>query len=428
MFDLRKMLVISSFGFASGLPYILIFSTLSAWLRDVGINLSIIGFFSWIVLTYSLKFLWAPAIDRFSIPILNKFGKRKSWIIFSQIIIIFSLLVLSTINPTEKILAFVVIAFFVAFFGSIQDIAIDAFRIEYANLSDQGNLAAAYQFGYRLAILVATSAALIIADVYDWSFAYLLMSSLMLIGLAAAIFSKKEKTNNDLKVLNFSEAFINPLKDFSKRYGLTLASMILLVVATYRLTDIVMGPMANPFYIDMGYTLTQIGSVVKVVALIASICGVFIGGIFIKNFGLYYSLLAGAFLVMFTNLFFSYVAVTQDVFLNIANLEIPLNLSIVVSLDSIAAGIVGTVNITFLTSLVSKKYTAVQYALLTSFMMLPGKFFGGFSGLIANYFQTISNLNFGWMFFYIFTSLLSILPLYLIYLNKDFLRNNEKYI
>ena len=129
MFDLRKMLVISSFGFASGLPYILIFSTLSAWLRDVGINLSIIGFFSWIVLTYSLKFLWAPAIDRFSIPILNKFGKRKSWIIFSQLIIIFSLLILSTINPTEKILAFVVIAFFVAFFGSIQDIAIDAFRI-----------------------------------------------------------------------------------------------------------------------------------------------------------------------------------------------------------------------------------------------------------------------------------------------------------
>lgn len=425
MFNFRKMFVMGSFGFASGLPYILIFSTLTAWLRDVDISLSTIGFFAWISLTYSLKFLWAPFVDRFSIPFLAIYGKRKSWIIIAQLIIVLSLLALSSIDPKNNISMFILFAFFIAFSGSIQDIAIDAFRIEYAEIEDQGNLAAAYQFGYRLAILVATSLALILADSYGWSKTYEVMALLMLFGFIGVLISKKEIVNNDLEKLNFIDSFIEPIRDFGTRYGFYLASILLLIVATYRLTDIVMGPMANPFYLDMGYTLTQIGSVVKIVALIASIVGIFIGGILIKRVGLYYSLLTGAFLVMLTNLCFSYVAITNEVFFQYGLVNIPLKLSTIVGLDSIAAGVVGTVNITFLTSLVSKKYTAVQYALLTSFMMLPGKIFSGFSGVMASYFQSFSSLEFGWMYFYIATSLLTIPSIAFIMINKNFFIKHE---
>ena len=152
-----KNITIGSLGFSSGLPYILIFSTLGVWLADVGLDLSLIGFFAWIVLTYSLKFLWAPLIDNFSIPFLNRLGFRKSWILLSQILIALCLLLLSIINPLDSLYLFAFIAFLVAFSGSIQDIAIDAFRIELAELSQQGNLAASYQFGYRMAILVSSS-------------------------------------------------------------------------------------------------------------------------------------------------------------------------------------------------------------------------------------------------------------------------------
>lgn len=419
------MLVMGAFGFSSGLPYILIFSTLTAWLRDVDISLSSIGFFAWISLTYSLKFLWSPFVDRFPIPFLAKYGKRKSWIIVAQLAIFLSLLALSAIDPKNNISLFILFAFFIAFSGSIQDIAIDAFRIEYAEIEDQGNLAAAYQFGYRLAILVATSLALILADSYGWSKTYEVMAALMCLGFIGVFISKKEIINDELEKLNFLESFVEPLKDFGSRFGVYLASMLLLIVATYRLTDIVMGPMANPFYLDMGYTLTQIGSVVKIVALGASIVGIFIGGILIKRISLYYSLVTGAFLVMLTNLCFSYVAITNEVFFQFGFVSIPIKLSFIVGLDSIAAGIVGTVNITFLTSLVSKKYTAVQYALLSSFMMLPGKIFSGFSGVLASYFQSFSSLEFGWMYFYIATSLLTIPSIVFIMINKNFFIKHE---
>ena len=329
MFNIRKMLVMGTFGFASGLPYILIFSTLSAWLRDVGISLSLIGFFSWIALTYSLKFLWAPFVDRFSVPILNRYGRRKSWIILTQLIIIFCIFTLSSINPINSLSFFIFIAFLIAFSGSIQDIAIDAFRIEYADISDQGNLAAAYQFGYRLAILAATSLALILADNYGWSTSYEVMGLLMLTGLIGVVISKKENINTQLEILNFKDSFIKPIKDFGSRYGFYLASLLLLIVATYRLTDIVMGPMANPFYLDMGYSLTEIGSVVKIVALIASVIGVFLGGILIKKIGLYYSLLTGAFLVMMTNACFSYVAISQEEYILLGSIKMPLKLSLI---------------------------------------------------------------------------------------------------
>ena len=306
-----KIISFAGYGFASGLPYVLIVMTLTAWLRDIGMDLSVIGFMTWATFTYSFKFLWAPFVDRFSIPILNFFGARRSWIILMQLVIFISLLVISDSDPQKNISFFAAVAIIIAFAGSIQDIAIDAYRIESAQISDQGNLAAGYQFGYRIAILVGSSLAFIFAANYSWSLAYKLMAFLMLINMFTTIIISSEKKNHNLKKLNHINTIIDPLKDFFKRFGIKMAAILLFIIATYRLTDIVMGPMANPFYIDMGYTLEEIGYVVKVVALIATILGVFVGGIFIKRLGLYNSLLIGAILVMVTNLFFSISAISD---------------------------------------------------------------------------------------------------------------------
>ena len=403
-------------GFASGLPYMLVFSTLTAWLRDLGISLTEIGFFAWLVLTYSLKFLWAPFVDRYSIPGFKFFGKRRGWILFSQSMIFLSLIGMSLIDPLQNIKLLALFAFFAAFFGSIQDVAVDALRIEIAKAKEQGDLAASYQLGYRIAILVASSIALIFADLYSWSYVYQLMGILMLIGSAGALICY-EPTNQEIAILRFDEALFEAFKDFFNRFGLWSAALLLLIISTYRLTDIVMGPMAMPFYLDLGFSKTEIGALVKTIALFGSVIGFFIGGLIIKRISLFNALLLGGFCVLFTNLFFAYVASVQE------NISL---LSLIVGLDSFAAGLVGTVNIAFLTSLVSKKFTAVQYAMLTSFMMLPGKFFSGFSGMLADYYVSTSSIESGWEYFFYTTSAMSIPALLLILLyKKNYAANSQ---
>jgi PAT family beta-lactamase induction signal transducer AmpG len=418
MYSYKKMFVMLSLGFGSGLPYILLISTSTAWLRDVNIDLSYIGFFTWITFTYTFKFAWAPLVDRFSIPFLVHYGHRKSWIALMQIIIFLSLLFISNINPIDNFILFCIVGTTIAFAGSIQDIAIDAFRIEYAHISDQGNLAASYQLGYRLAIIAATSLALIFADINGWPLTFKLMAGLMCLGLLGVIFSKEEN-NKELGKLNFINSISEPLKDFMSRFGMFMASILLLIIATYRLTDIVMGPMATPFYIDMGFTLTEIGAVVKVVALGASIFGIFFGGLLIKKIKIFRSLLLGAFLVLITNILFAYVAISEK------NITL---LAMIVAMDSLAAGIVGTVNIAFLTSLVSKKYTGFQYALLTGFMAGPGFALKGLSGVWVNYLQEIFGFKYGWMSFYVTTSMLTIPAILLLLSYKNFLIKHENSI
>ncbi|MDG2093009.1 MAG: MFS transporter [SAR86 cluster bacterium] len=418
MYSYKKMFVMLSLGFGSGLPYILLISTSTAWLRDVNIDLSYIGFFTWITFTYTFKFAWAPLVDRFSIPFLAQYGHRKSWIALMQIIIFLSLLFISNINPIDNFILFCIVGGTIAFAGSIQDIAIDAFRIEYAHISDQGNLAASYQLGYRLAIIAATSLALIFADINGWPLTFKLMAGLMCLGLLGVIFSKEEN-NKELGKLNFINSISEPLKDFMSRFGMFMASILLLIIATYRLTDIVMGPMATPFYIDMGFTLTEIGAVVKVVALGASIFGIFFGGLLIKKIKIFRSLLLGAFLVLITNILFAYVAISEK------NITL---LAMIVAMDSLAAGIVGTVNIAFLTSLVSKKYTGFQYALLTGFMAGPGFALKGLSGVWVNYLQEIFGFKYGWMSFYVTTSMLTIPAILLLLSYKNFLIKHENSI
>ena len=418
MYKFNKMFVMFCLGFASGLPYMIIISTSTAWLRDAGVELVYIGFFAWVTSMYAFKFLWAPLVDRFSIPILKQYGHRKSWIVLMQVIIFINLIILSNTDPKSDLIFFSLIAFLIALAGSIQDIAIDAFRIEYANINEQGSLAATYQFGWRLAIIVATSFALIFADTNGWSLTYKIMAATMIIGLLGLIVSKEEK-NFQLGKLSFTQSIRDPFVDFLSRFGFFASAVLLMIIATYRLTDIVMGPMATPFYIDMGFTLTEIGAVVKIVALLASIFGISMGALLLKKIGIYKSLMLGAFLVMLTNVCFSYVAISEKSITS---------LSMIVAMDSIAAGIVGTVNIAFLTSLVSKKYTGFQYALLTGFMAGPGFVLKGLSGLWVNYLQGIYGDDFGWMGFYVTTSLLTMPVILFLYFNRHFLIKHENSI
>ena len=406
----RNIIVLFFLGFSCGLPYMLIFTTLSAWLRDVGISLTIIGFVSWAALMYSLKFLWSPIIENIDIPGLNQLGKRKSWIIFSQFMCLIGIASISFFDPTTNLTMIALLAFYIAFFGSIQDISVDAYRIELTDLRNQGDLAASYQFGYRISILFATSVALIFAENLSWNLIYFLLSSLMFLGILSTVFG-----NNPSTVTNRNKYFKTLLESFMdllNRYGLISSALILFIIASYRLTDIIVGPMAMPFYLDMGYSKIEIGSLVKTVALVMSIFGFFIGGFIIKIFEIKRSLILGGILVLITNIFFSVAALSgKNIFL----------LATIVGLDSFAAGLVATVNITFLTSLVSKEFTAVQYALLTSIMMLPGKLLGGFSGYVADFFILLSDPKIGWSIFFIFTSTLALPAILTIYSsNKTF--------
>jgi len=406
----KNIIVLFFLGFSCGLPYMLIFTTLSAWLRDVGISLTIIGFVSWAALMYSLKFLWSPIIENIDIPGLNQLGKRKSWIIFSQFMCLIGIASISFFDPTTNLTMIALLAFYIAFFGSIQDISVDAYRIELTDLRNQGDLAASYQFGYRISILFATSVALIFAENLSWNLIYFLLSSLMFLGILSTVFG-----NNPLTVTNRKKYFKTLLESFMdllNRYGLISSALILFIIASYRLTDIIVGPMAMPFYLDMGYSKIEIGSLVKTVALVMSIFGFFIGGFIIKIFEIKRSLILGGILVLITNIFFSVAALSgKNIFL----------LATIVGLDSFAAGLVATVNITFLTSLVSKEFTAVQYALLTSIMMLPGKLLGGFSGYVADFFILLSDPKIGWSIFFIFTSTLALPAILTIYSsNKTF--------
>ena len=393
-----KIISLGFLGFSSGLPYMLIFSTLATWLAVIKVDIQTIGFFAWIALTYSLKFFWAPLVDNFSIPLLGHFGKRKGWILLMQLLIMVFLLLLSVTDPKVDLRLFAIFAFFIAFFGSIQDIAIDAFRIESTTIENQGNLAASYQFGYRIAILISTTGALLIASRFGWNLAYQFMAVLMMLGIFGLALTQ-EVQNISLRKLTLIDSFWLPLKDFFSRFGLYAASILLSIIATYRLTDILTGQISNPFYVQMGYSLDDIALVVKTVAIAASICGFFIGGALIKAYKITTCLFIGGCLVFITNILFAYIAV---------NSHSLLNLSLVVGMDSLAAGIVGTVNITFLTSLVSKQFPAFQYALFTSFMMLPGKILAGFSGSLVFTLKNLYGLEYGWMIFYLATSLFTI--------------------
>jgi len=464
----RRSLVMLALGFASGLPNLLIFDTLSAWLRDAGLSLEVIGFFSLATLAYSLKFIWAPLVDRTTIPVLSRFlGHRRSWMITMQLLVMLGLWLIAGTDPAVDLARMAMLAVLVGFTAATQDIVIDAWRIEAVDESRQGAMAAAYQWGYRIAMIVAGAAPLILAETYGWNLSYAVMAGLMGVGIAGVLFAPREKAHTvraipvgdvpsrpafevgewlarlvlivfaaliigsgltgapDLLVsllgrigifidplsqawtaketgvfVQFAAvitgfavlvaacwplpgfrtrpgaylagSFGEPLQDFFKRFAGT-AALILALICLYRVSDFVLNIM-NPFYLDLGFTKTEVAEVRKVFGVVMSILGVFLGGLAVARLGLMRSLIIGAFAGPLSNLVFAWLA-TQGPQLSA--------LFVAIGVDNVASGFSGTCLIAYMSSLTSAGFTATQYALFSSLYALPGKLIASQSGRIV---------------------------------------------
>ena len=421
-----RVIAMSFLGFSAGLPFLLVFSTLSAWLRDSGLALSTIGFFSWIGITYSIKVFWAPVVDRAPIFFLTRrMGKRRSWMLSAQFLIALGLAGMALSDPHSQLQQIAIFALLVAFGSATQDITIDAYRIEAVDRLLQGAMAASYVFGYRVALLVAGAGAFYIAAAQTWQYAYFTMACLMGIGvittlviaepahpvseatgqLESELEQKMGLGESDHPISRtaawFAGAVVSPFVEFFRRNGL-LALLILLLIGTFRLSDITMGVMANPFYLDLGFSKIEIANVTKVFGFFMTILGAGLGGIFVLRYGIYKPLLLGAILVPVTNLFFVWLAVREPDLVSLA---------VVISVDNLSGGFATSAFIAYLSSLTNTTYTATQYALFSSLMTLPAKIIGGFSGIMVE--------AAGYAYFFLYAGLLGAPALLLIiYLMK----------
>ncbi len=370
-------------GFSAGLPFLLVAGTLTLSLATAEIGMAEIGMFAWVGIAYSVKFLWAPLVDRLPLPVLTAaLGRRRSWMLVSQLAVVAGLLGVAATDPTIDLGRVAWFAVLAAFGSATQDIAIDAYRIEAVELRRQGAMAAAYQAGYRVAILAAGAGALLIAEWLDWETAYQAMAALMAIGVVAVLCIDEPEVNSEAtdelvpvsRVANWlAMAVIGPFAEFFRRNGRN-ALLLLVFIGCYRITDMVLGVMANPFYYDIGFTLTQIAAVTKVFGLVVSLTGAALGGIAVARYGFNGPLVVGAIILAVTNLFFAAMA--------LAGPKLWL-LFVTIGADNLAAGFTGTIFIAYLSGLTNVAYTATQYALFSSLMTLPGKLLSGFSGQIV---------------------------------------------
>ena len=406
-----KVSVMLMLGFSAGIPFMLVGNTLGFWLREGGIELSTIGFLSWIGIVYSMKFLWSPIIDRTQVPILSRLlGRRRGWMMLSQIVIGVALFSMAIIQPEGGLWAFGALALVAAFASSTQDMVIDAWRIESAdNNEEMALLVSGYQLGYRTALLITDALILILATHISWSQSYQVMALLMSIGLVATYLAKEPKatavmpsTQPLYSPMGFFNAVAGPFIAFFKQHA-QWALLMLVAISLYRLPDFVMGPMANPFYADLGISKAFVGEVRGSVGLIASIMGIAAGGLFAVRFGFVATLLVGAILGPASNLGFAYLA-----YLGPDHGPNQLNFMIVMVIDNFAAGFAGTALVAYMSSLTNIGYTATQYALLSSFYAFPGKILKGFSGVAVEYLQADNSILHGYTLFFIGTALIGI--------------------
>jgi PAT family beta-lactamase induction signal transducer AmpG len=400
-------------GFSAGLPLLLVFGTLSFWLREAGIDRTTIGYLSWVGLAYGFKWVWAPLVDRLPIPLLTRLlGRRRSWLLVSQLTIMAALVGMALTDPRVALTPVVWCALAVAFGSATQDIALDAYRIESADMDRQAALAAAYQTGYRMAMIWAGAGALWIAAraevpnaaLYQqgaWAAAYLVMAASMLLGVATVLFSPEPAMRVLPPSRNAAEwlksALVEPFADFLRRYG-QRAALILALIAVYRISDVVMGIMANPFYVDMGYTKDEVAAVTKIYGVVMTLAGAFVGGALAMRFGVMRVLMLGAVLSAGSNLLFAWLGSRgHDVSA----------LIFVISADNLSSGIASAAFIAYLSSLTNINYSATQYALFSSMMLLLPKFLAGYSGKYVD--------TFGYSHFFTATALLGLPVLLLVW-------------
>lgn len=422
----RRMLAL---GFAAGLPLLLVIGTLSFRLREAGIDRASIGYLSWVGLAYGFKWVWAPLVDRVPLPFLTRtLGRRRAWLLAAQAGVMAGLAGMALLDPRTQLGSLVMCALLAAFASATQDIALDAYRIECAPQEQQAALAACYQTGYRLAMIWAGAGALWLAGAteeapagalraYDntgWMWAYLAMAASMLVGVwtvlrapesappegAPAAVSAPPQGSFWQRALRWLRgSFVAPFAEFFTRYGWH-AALLLALIGTYRISDVVMGVMANPFYVDMGFTKLQVAAVTKTWGVAMTLAGAFVGGALALRFGVMRVLMLGAVLAAGSNLLFSWLAALgrPDV----------VALAAVVSADNLAGGIASAAFVAYLSGLTNIRYSATQYALFSSLMLLGPKFLAGFSGVFVN--------AFGYQRFFTCTAALGVPVLALVWL------------
>ena len=372
-------------GFSAGLPLLLVLGTLSFWLREAGIDRTTIGYLSWVGLAYAFKWVWAPLVDRLPLPgLTRRLGRRRSWLLLSQLLIAAGLLGMASQNPQQALTPMVWSALVVAFGSATQDIALDAYRIESASMQEQAALAATYQTGYRLAMIWAGAGVLWVATlaqgeqlgyaVRAWQVAYSVMAACMVVGIVTVLLSPEPQPRPLPPSRSVQEwlhsALVAPFADFIARYRWQ-AALVLGLIAVYRISDVVMGIMANPFYVDMGYTKAQVAAVTKIYGVLMTLLGAFVGGAMAMRWGVMRVLMLGALLSASSNLLFAWLA---------GQAPTTVGLTLVVSADNLAGGIASAAFIAYLSSLTNVQYSATQYALFSSMMLLAPKWLAGFSG------------------------------------------------
>ena len=399
-----RLFIILFLGFSSGLPFGMLIDPLNFWLSEEEISRSSIGLLSLITLTYPMKVAWSPFIDRLKIPLLSSsIGQRKSWLFLTQLVVSIALIGMAITDPKSSLSILVAFALLVAFFSATQDICIDAMRIELVEEKELGEATAMYQAGWRLAFLVSQVATFFIASLFDWSSAYFCSAVLMLLILITCFLKVPEPEREEDSYIALTSkplawVFSSYVKPFLEIFNSLRdrTSLTLLLVTTYRFRDLLLGPIAMPFYRETGFTKEEVAIITRGFGIIVTITGAFLGGLLIYRYNIMKTVLVGALLVAITNLFFAGLDVIGH---NIAFL------TLTISVDNLSQGLAGTALIAYLSSLTNQNFTATQYALLFSLAVIPGKLLASSSGFIVDYF--------GYFNFFIFASLMGIPAIYL---------------
>ena len=416
----RRIVLMGFFGFACGLPLALTASTLFAWLHQVGIDKKSIAVFAMIATPYSLKFLWAPIMDGTLVPFLGKLlGKRRGWLLVAQVMLIAATASMVYADPQTNTFLFGLVAMAIAFFSASQDIVVDAYRIERIERKLQTSALAFYNMGYRGAMLISGAGSLILTDRLQkdfgvsipesWHYTYQVMAALMIVGVVATLLAREPDVNVEVTSTDkpsnylawFTDYVVNPFRDFMTRPGWLY---IIAFVVLFRLADVYMGVMFNPFLLELGFTLTEIGAIVKVFGMFATIGGALVGGVLAMKLGLFRTLMICGFLHMVTNLLLvGQALIGKD----------EMFLAICVVSENATAGMMSMAFMAYLSSLCNVRYSATQYALLTSLTAVGRNFFTTTSGAAAE--------AMGWPIFFAFSSLLAIPALYLLwYIHKRY--------
>tara|TARA_B100001778_G_scaffold191330_2_gene157699 strand:- start:880 stop:2208 length:1329 start_codon:yes stop_codon:yes gene_type:complete len=408
----KKMLITLSMGFVSGVPLLLTITLLQAWLTDEGVSKSTIGLFALVGLPYSLKFIWAPLFDHFTVSSL---GRRRGWLLITQVLLIISIIVLGLANPAMNPFNVAVLATLVAFSSASQDIVIDAYRRESLTDEEQTIGASAYVLGYRIGALAAGAGGLILADYMTYQMVYAFMSIIMIYGVFITLIAEEPKKYYEPS--NFISAIYNPFVEFFNRHvSINIASdrltnlnnrskisrrnilnntllvpiLILLFILLYKIGDTMAHSLSTNFYLDIGFSKSEIGTIVKFFGLFATLVGAFIGGLISLKIGLFRSLMIFGIFQAIATLGFSVLAYFGDILYL---------LMIVISLENLAAGMGYTAYLAFIANMTNKRFTATQFALMTALMSLPRTLFSGMSGYLVEMLD--------WELYFIFCSLIA---------------------